>query len=142
MKEFTDLNIELKNIFVTPKIKTALLYNIANDIRGKRIRKFLDANDIKIMDVKSRNYLDPIGFLLGRPGFSPFDGKRRNVAISEEMLVMDAFEKADIDALLSFFKTAGIRKIALKAVVTRHNIHWNSYALYENLKMEHERLGR
>ena len=134
--------IELKNVFVQPRNKSVLLYNISNDRRGRMIRKYLDMNDVKIIEVKKEDYLQPLGFLLSKPGFERIETGQSAIDIKDEMLVMDGFEREDLDMLLDFFRSTGLRRISLKAMVTRYNVHWSSCALYVNLKEEHMRFKR
>ena len=142
MESIYSTKIDINRIFLAPKTKSALLYNIADDARGRRIRRYLDSVDVKIIDVKPENYLDPLGYLLSRPGFEPWDGKRTAVMIPGEMLVMDGFKREDLDDLLSFFKRSSIPTVPLKAMITEHNIRWSSVQLYTHLMEEHTRFSR
>ena len=139
MKDLTQLKPDMMNVFAQTKDKTVLLYNIKKDRRGLLLRKFLDANDMKIVEVKKENYFDPIGYVLGRPGFERFEGLRAGALFTDEMLVMDGFKKEDLDGLLMFFRDSALKRIEYKAMVTPHNIRWNSIMLHKNLKEEHER---
>ena len=38
-------------------------------------------------------------------------------------------------------RTAGVPRISLKAVLTEHNCGWTFYALYEELREEHEKMS-
>ena len=61
--------------------------------------------------------------------------------IGEEMLVLKQFSSRRIDELLLNLRKAGVPRISLKAVLTEHNCGWTFYALYEELREEHEKMS-
>ena len=59
----------------------------------------------------------------------------------EEMLVMDALEQRQFHALLDGLRQARV-PVALKAVLTEHNVHWTAARLRRELAAENEALRR
>ena len=54
------------------------------------------------------------------------------------MMVFCNLEQKDLDTYISGYASAGIEKIALKAVLTPHNISWTPEQLFEELSEEHK----
>ena len=61
--------------------------------------------------------------------------------IGEEMMVLKQFSNRRLDELLLNLRKAGVPRIALKAVLTEHNCGWTFYALYHELREEHEKMS-
>ena len=135
MKDLTQLKPDMMNVFAQTKDKTVLLYNIKKDRRGLLLRKFLDANDMKIVEVKKENYFDPIGYVLGRPGFERFEGLRAGALFTDEMLVMHSLSAGQFHGLLDTLRSTG-QTVRLKAVVTEHNSSWSAVRLHRELLAE------
>ena len=57
------------------------------------------------------------------------------------MLVLKQFSSRRIDELLLNLRKAGVPRISLKAVLTEHNCGWTFYALYNELREEHEKMS-
>ena len=55
---------------------------------------------------------------------------------------MSGFVSGDIDALIRAFRNSGVKRVALKAIVTPTNLHWNGSELYRAVKEDHERMKK
>ena len=100
----------------------------------------------KVRHVTAEEYRLPLGTLIGispagteeeaalekEPSESPDAG-----GVSEEMLVIHAETEDMLDRALFLMKKEKVR-VDLKAMVTQTNRDWDSLALYEEIKKEHE----
>lgn len=82
----------------------------------------------------------PLGALLGLEGCGAAESGG-DAPFSEEMLVMHALSGAQFNGLLDALRR-GKTPIALKAVVTPHNVSWSSARLRRELLSEHLALNR
>ena len=105
--------------------RAVLLYNLTADPRGPKLRAYLAGRNIRAIDVPPADDLQPLGALLGLPGFEKTGPSSPVRTFSEPMLVMFAMQGK------------GLSPVALKAVVTPTNVSWTSAALYHELKQEH-----
>lgn len=91
--------------------------------------------------VNRRDYGQKIGALAGISGFhkdgKPYDGSD----FAMEMLVFSGMLPTQVDAFLAEYKATGLPPVALKAVVTPHNVSWTADALFCELMKEHIQLG-
>ena len=53
-----------------------------------------------------------------------------------ELIIFSGFAEENLDRFLKEYKTRGIEKVLLKAVVTPYNLNWSLYDLIEQLKSE------
>ncbi len=121
--------------------ETALLYNFSGTDAGRKLKAVLIKMRIKIKSVTPEQYLEPVGFLAGIKGI-PADGRVHDGAgFSDRMLVLRGFTGNRLDLLLSELRRQKL-SIPLKAVVTEHNMLWDSLTLHEELLREHEAMSR
>lgn len=121
-----------------------LLFNITGEKR-KKIRFLLLKLGIPLREVPAEDCGRRLGELAGREGFAPETAPEvpaeDAAPFREEMLVMDALEQRQFHALLD-----GLRRdrasVALKAVLTEHNVHWTAARLRRELAAENEALRR
>ena len=59
-----------------------------------------------------------------------------------EILVFSGIPENMLDLVLAEYRKEGIEQIALKAIVTPHNIGWTVYELSSELAKEHEAMHR
>lgn len=123
--------MELPEINFTP---TVLMYNMKDDARTKAIRQYLSVQKIACTDVVPADYGQSLGALLHLYGFS----RRFSPAafFDDEMLVLFAFDNAMLDGFLKFFHRFRLAPVALKAVITPHNVNWSSVQLHDELCRE------
>ena len=116
-------------------IETALLYNLQNSDSGRKLKMILLKMKIRIRKIEPSQYLRPVGALAGIRGLADTDEIYSGELFTEPMLLLRGFT----DSRLASMRKDGIQ-IPLKAVLTSENQTWNSLALYEELKKEHEAL--
>ena len=121
--------------------------NGGNASKAAKLKGVLVQMGIRIKNISPEQADQKIGYLAGYDGYEENTDSRENgeevhPAIEEEMLVMKNFTSRRIDELLAALRKAGVPKIALKAVVTETNCNWTFYALYEELKKEHEAMSK
>ena len=56
------------------------------------------------------------------------------------MMVFSGMNPQQVDAFLAEYKATGGQPVALKAIVTSHNVFWTADALFRELVKEHFRL--
>lgn len=118
-----------------------LLFNMTQDTRSKKIEDFLHSKGVIVRYVLPREFAQPIGALLQLPGFSAADAAH-GLPFSDEMLLMSGFDQALLQDFLGFFSREGIRRVALKAMLTPSNASWSAYELHRHLSAEHAQLAR
>ena len=125
--------MDLPEITLSP---TVLMYNMKDDARTRAIRQYLAVQKIACVDVIPADYGQSLGALLHLYGFQ----RRFSPAalFEDEMLVMFALENAMLDEFLKFFHAFRLRPVALKAIVTPHNIKWSSVQLHTELCKERD----
>ena len=116
-----------------------LLYNITDSKKLLAIRLELARAGISIREVAETELTHPLGYLLGMEGFAP--GLPGSVTpFPEEMMVMEGLRGPRLNQFLDALRSHGA-SIALKAVVTEHNVNWSSLQLYRELQKEHRQLS-
>ncbi|MBR4157316.1 MAG: DUF3783 domain-containing protein [Oscillospiraceae bacterium] len=110
-----------------------LLFNIGAEKRRKILVLALKLG-AACREIPPEDHGQTIGALTGRAGFD--ESETDAEPFSDEMLVLDGLSRAQLDALLT-----GLRReraaVALKAVVTEHNLGWTPRALCRELAAEH-----
>lgn len=91
---------------------------------------------IKIRKVAPVQYLQPLGALLGMDETEALPGIYEGKGFPDQMLVFHGFNDGLLDRFLQEYRRARIPRIGLKAVVTPHNIHWDSIRLHQELMQE------
>jgi hypothetical protein len=119
-----------------------LLYNFKEEARTQQMRRYLRQNGVSIRVVQPAEYLHPLGFLLGLPGFEKNPMFNLGQNFSEEMLVMADFGEKQLEDFLQFFRIHELEPVALKAVLTPITRHWNSLQLHDELIREHQAMKR
>ena len=116
-----------------------LLYNINEDAKRHKIGLAAWKLGVAVRSVAPEEYSQPVGALLGLEGFSPADAPAE--AFEAEMLLMHGLSSAQFSAFLDALRRSRAA-VALKAVVTEHNVNWSSAALCRELQKEHEAMKR
>ena len=113
-----------------------LLFNVAPEKRRKLLVLSLKLGAV-CREVPPEDFGRPLAVLTGRAEASA--GEPEAAPFSEEMLVLDGLRDDQLSALL-----AGLRReratVALKAVVTEHNLDWTPAKLVRELAAEHAAL--
>lgn len=121
--------------------KVVLLYNF-DKTRLQLIRKALAPLNTVIKTVTKKDYIQPIGYLVGADGITPIKNKNTPETFDDEMLVMYGFGSEMIDVLIVALRMGGVGKIDLKATITPSNISWDSVKLYKEIKADHIAMNR
>ena len=119
-----------------------LFYNLDNE-KGRRLKLICLKHKIKIKVVPKTDYETAIGTLVGLPDIpAPTDSSEvTQEDFNDEMLVFHHFDNQLLDTFLMEFRKNNIPRVNLKAVLTEHNMRWNSYALHQELSAEHEAMN-
>ena len=111
-----------------------LLFNMDPE-KAVKIRIAAYRLGLDCLEIPPEDQGRPLGALLGLPGFEraadPGDG------FAEEMLLMETLSSELLDAM-----RASGASVALKAVVTEHNVGWSAAQLCRELRREHEAMQR
>lgn len=122
--------------------ETVLYYNPNKAAHASKLKSVFVRMGIKIKNISEDQLDEKVGYLVGLEGFGACENKTLDFdVIEEEMLVMKDFSDRRLNELLMQMRKAGIPRIALKAVVTEHNVNWTFRALYKEIKEEHEQMG-
>ena len=130
--------------------ESVLLYLPRNGKKNQLIKVALIRLGVKVKLVTQEQFALTIGDLLGVEEFSEkekflaheevdnhvTEESELIATLDQEMIVMDQFTSAKIDALIRELRKAGIPKVNLKAVVTQENIHWTFQKLATELIKE------
>ena len=106
-----------------------------------KLKSVLVRMGIRIRNVSPAQVNQTVGYLAGVPGFEENKDAGEAPVIGEEMMVLKQFSNRRLDELLLNLRKAGVPRIALKAVLTEHNCGWTFYALYHELREEHEKMS-
>lgn len=120
---------------------TILVFNFADKTRYNRFIKAVLPLKAKIKKVGREDYLQPIGYLVGKKDIDPVEEKYEGPELDDEMLLISDFTDMKLNQLLLSLKKSAVR-INLKAVLTQNNQKWNPVQLYEQLAKEHEQLNK
>lgn len=122
--------------------ETVLYYNPNKAAHASKLKSVFVRMGIKIKNISEDQLDEKVGYLVGLEGFEACENKTLDFdAIEEEMLVMKDFSDRRLNELLMQMRKAGVPRIALKAVVTEHNVNWTFRALYKEIKEEHEQMS-
>ena len=122
----------MKELAISPQV---LLFNMAADDRTRKIEAFLLEQRIPVRHVRHVEFRQKLGYLLNLPGFAD-SGCCFEPAFSDEMAVMAGFDAQQLNVFLDFFRQAGLRRIAWKAMLTPTNVNWDAFTLYRHLCAE------
>lgn len=119
-----------------------LIYNFTDQERARKLKMVLLPMGVKIRNVKTKEFLKPVGVLAGVKGLEDKDVEYEGEGFTDEMVVMAGFSSDKVDEFLYLLKKHGVGKINYKAILTDTNQHWNSIVLYEEIKKEHEKMSQ
>ncbi len=133
---------------------TVLLYNITDPQKRVGVLLSLRRFGLRWREVRPEEQALPLGALLGLPGYEAASagaaGDTVNTAsaanaadgrFTDEMLVLHALSGAQFNGLLDALRR-GHMPVALKAVVTEHNVAWSSARLHRELAAEHRAMQK
>ena len=118
--------------------KLVLAYNFTEE-RFKALKLVSFVAKASCKAVSREDMLNPIGFVAGLEGFAAVEEKFTGEEHSDEMIIMCAFTRPDLDRFLSAIKkNKTLQSIPLKCVLTPTNAEWSAVKLMTELKAEHE----
>lgn len=112
-----------------------LTYNLAGD-RASQLHLICLKLRLRVRAVSEDTYAEPLAALAG---FEPLKGlNTAEETFHDEMLLFVNFDGAMLNRFLAEIRATRMPGIALKAVLTPTNMHWNSIQLHSELYREHE----
>ena len=113
-----------------------LLFGV-NTQKDRAVRLAAEKIGVDVTTVSRRDYGQKIGTLAGISGFHK-DGKAyMGPDFATEMLVFSGMLPEQMDTFLAEYKATGLPPVALKAIITPHNVSWTADALFRELLKEH-----
>lgn len=109
-----------------------LLFGMEEQRVGK-VRMLGILQKVKVLVVPQEAYGESLAALFGieeKTGASP------QGPLEEEMMVMAGFSRQQFQGFLDSFRKKKIPTVALKAILTESNQHWDAYALQKELQRE------
>lgn len=116
--------------------KTILAFNFTEE-RLKALKLISMMLRVQLRAVMRSEMAHSIGYLAGVNGVEPVAEAYAGEETKEEMLVMCAFTRPDLDRLLAAIKKSKLQQVALKAMLTPHNATWSAVKLATELQAEH-----
>lgn len=120
--------------------KQILLYNIKEKKRALDIRRVLMPLKIRIKQISPSDFGQSIGYLADIDGFEACNDLSDDFSFDDEMMIMVGLTSFEIDQVIKGFHKRRIASIPLKAILTDENQKWSSKKLYDNLRIEHEKM--
>ncbi|MCR5663848.1 MAG: DUF3783 domain-containing protein [Oscillospiraceae bacterium] len=122
--------------YALPLRPQALLFNLRSDERTASIEDFLAAHGVSFRRASVSDQSEKLGALFSLPGFEKKETPSFQPGFTEELFVMAGFDNELLDAFIRFFREKGLRRIALKAVLTPYNAGWDARFLLKQLLSE------
>ncbi len=123
------------------QLKVVLAYRLTKE-KEKTVQEICRKQNIRLKSVTKAFYNQPLGFLAGIAGIKKQPGAFSGEDFPEEMLVFCGLTGEALDSFLTAYKETGVQTVALKAIVTPHNIFWDSVQLFEELRKERQKMRR
>lgn len=117
-----------------------LFYNLNPPDVMKKWKGICFRMGIRVKEVVPEQFHQPLGYLVGLPGFEAAEPTSQPDTFSEPMLVLQKFTGKRMEELWRQSKKAGVPNVPLKAVLTVHNSTWDSVTLYQELCRERQAL--
>lgn len=114
---------------------TVFFYNLDNP-RGREIKRLCLPLKLKVVSVKPEEFGETLAALTGVE--EKKGDKGEGVPFTDEMLVMSGLSNGQMNTFLTDIRRKKIPPVALKAVITKTNVHWTSIELHQELQKEHE----
>lgn len=129
--------------------ETILLYNL-NSAIGNKIKFLCIQGGIHIRVVDKSQYHVPVGMLAfgKKEDIESYtcsehsESSEANVSFDDPMLVFAGFTGTKLEQFLNAMRKQKIPRINLKAMLTEHNVNWDSVTLHDELAKEHEAMNK
>lgn len=123
--------------------ETILLYNFDSATIRNKIKFLCIQSGIHIRVVEKQQYDVPIGILAcGKKeemaSFLRSEESESNASFDDPMLVFAGFTGTKLNQFLNAMYKQKIPMVNLKAMLTEHNVNWDSVTLHDELAKEHE----
>lgn len=120
----------------------ALVYNMPDMAKRAKLGCALFAAGLPVKWVAKKDYLKPVGQLVGEK--LPFTAEREydGPELSDTMLLFVGLSSGRIDTVLRILRESGMDPVPYKAVLTDTNRYWTSLMLFEELKKEHQAMRK
>ena len=119
-------------------------HSFTDEMTIYHLKETFNRPDIKILQIKKEDYLQPLGILAEMLPGHLLQEKKEQAYHGEELpvriLLFAGFSQEELEQALENCKTCGIRREDLKAVLTPYNITWNVVALCGELQKEHRQM--
>lgn len=127
--------------------ETILLYNLDSATVRNKIKFLCIQNGIHIRVVEKNQYDIPVGMLaFGKKedmtSYLRSKNSGEGASFDDPMLVFAGFTGQKLDQFLNAMRKQKIPRINLKAMLTEHNVNWDSVTLHDELAKEHEAMHR
>lgn len=122
------------------KDEITLLYGFKHNEALEKIIEVLKQIHIKVKVLKTEDYNEKLGYILGIKGFKKSSDVLENISLNELMIFQNIKGKR-LDFVLDKLKENECNIPKYKAVVTPFNIHWTLKRLYETMEKEHGNLS-
>lgn len=122
--------------------ETILLFHFSDKDRKNRLTRALLPLRMKIREVAREDYLQPVGYLAGNKEIAPLEESYHGEELEGEMILMAGLSGGQVDMVLQAIRKSGVGPIPYKAVLTSANQEWNVLKLFQEIKAEHEQMGR
>ena len=127
--------------------ETILLYNLDSAAIRNKIKFLCIQGGIHIRVVEKNQYDVPIGTLaFGKKEdmelYLRSENSEEKPSFNDPMLVFAGFTGQKLDQFLNAMRKQKIPKINLKAMLTEHNVKWDSMTLHDELAREHEAMNK
>ena len=116
-----------------------LLFGLKKE-KEKVVRAVAQKLGANVTEVARKDYGQKLGVLAGIKGFLKEKKQYDGPDFATEMMVVSGMNPQQVDAFLAEYKATGGQPVALKAIVTSHNVFWTADALFRELVKEHFRL--
>lgn len=126
---------------MTAKKEMVLYYHPNTSDKTRLLKGVLVRMGIRIKNIAPSQTGELVGALAGLPGFEKAGDTEGEIpVIPEEVLVLYGFGSRRLDEFLAQLRRAKVPPIPLKAVLTESNSRWTFYQLYEEIRLEHEKM--
>ncbi len=126
--------------------ETILLYNLDSATIRNKIKFLCIQGGIHIRVIEKEQYDVPIGMLaFGKKeemeSYLRSENAEEKASFDDPMLVFAGFTGTKLNQFLNAMHKQKIPRINLKAMVTEHNVNWDSVTLHEELAKEHKAMN-
>lgn len=111
-----------------------LFYNLETP-KGRQIKLLCLPLKLRVKSVEPGEYGETLAALAGLEEKQEI---RTEESFSDEMLLMCGLSDGQLNGLLQGIRKKKLGSVALKAVMTETNCHWNSIELHRELQKEYE----